>query len=135
MKSLAATLLIAFVAVIFISVESYAGTTPSQRAVLDDIARGGDGSAWQQLSAQQLSDLAAKADTYLNNYKTYHIPDGLNADLVWSSTSCTKTCWATQGWETALRGRDCHITTVRPSWPTIPMPILSQPILCPSRPR
>ena len=70
-----------------------AGTTGSQRAVLEDIARGGNGSAWTPLSPQQLTELGAKAEAYLDNYLTHHVPDGLNADIRWTSFNRTSVMW------------------------------------------
>ena len=62
-----------------------AGTTESQRSVLNEIARGSDGSGWTPLSPQQVNQLATKAKAYLDNYEAHCMPDGLNVDLRWTN--------------------------------------------------
>ena len=68
---------------------SYGQLDSAQRAVLDDIARGGDGSAWSSLSVFQTQQLLNKAGAYMDNYMAYHLPDGLNADIIWTNHSRT----------------------------------------------
>lgn len=63
--------------------------TASQRAVLDDIARGGDGTDWTPLSAEQLDELRQKSDVFLDNYLALHQPDGLNVDIQWTDFNRT----------------------------------------------
>ena len=66
-----------------------AGTTETQRTVLGNIARGGDGSGWTSLSSQQLTALGTKAKDYLDNYEAHCIPDGLNVDVRWTNFNRT----------------------------------------------
>ena len=61
----------------------------AQRAVLEDIARGGDGAGWPGLSPEQAGHLTHKASWYLANYITHHLPDGLNADIEWTDHNRT----------------------------------------------
>jgi hypothetical protein len=65
------------------------GTTESQRAVLDDIAKGGNGSGWTPLSHQQVVELSTKSEAFLNNYEAHCLPHGLNADLAWTNRNRT----------------------------------------------
>ena len=81
--------LISSMLVLCLHTQLQAGTTEAQRAVLDDIARGGSGSSWTPLSPQQLVELGAKAEAHLDNYLAHHAPDGLNADIQWTSFNRT----------------------------------------------
>lgn len=64
--------------------------TAAQRAALDDIARGGSGAGWVDLSGPQMRALAAKAELHLANYLDHHLPDGLNADIRWTGFDRTQ---------------------------------------------
>ena len=63
--------------------------TTSQHAVLDGIARGGDGAAWTGLTIGQQYALSDKANAFLENYVTHHQPDGMSADIRWTDFNRT----------------------------------------------
>ena len=46
--------------------------------------------SWKPLSKEQAQHLYDKANTYLERYQKYHLPHGLNADVVWSDSDRSK---------------------------------------------
>lgn len=60
-----------------------AGLQPPQEEALRAIARG-EKFEWVAADAEQSRELRAKAEAYLDNFKQYHLPHGLNADVWWA---------------------------------------------------
>jgi hypothetical protein len=56
---------------------------PEQERALHQIARG-QTAEWLEITPEQAERLHAKAEKYLDYYKRYHLPHGLNADVWWT---------------------------------------------------
>jgi len=71
------------ISIVFVTLATvcFAGLTGSQRQALTDIANGGTGIGWTDLTLAQKQELKSSANLYLSTYYSYHIPNGLNADV------------------------------------------------------
>ena len=65
------------------------GLTTQQLGYVNSVAAGGSGAGWTGLTNAQEVALAGKADDYLHDYQTYHLPNGLNADVWFTNFSRT----------------------------------------------
>lgn len=57
--------------------------SPRQEAVLRAIARG-ESLPWPEMTPAQARAVHEKAERYLENYETHHLPQGMNADILYT---------------------------------------------------
>jgi len=71
--------------------DANAQLTKNQKEVLNAIRRNEPAPEWIEISVAQARTLHAHAEVYLRNYKSYHEPFGLTADILFSDRTLSKT--------------------------------------------